>query len=180
MRFSKIALAATTALALTASAHAGEFNIGDPVVKNGLQIVPNYLLGIEMDQMGPGMDMDKDAIHLEADIHATKDETHGFKEDEWVPYVTVEYKIESKDGTFVKTGELLPMQAGDGPHYANQVKMGAPGEYTLTYTIDPPSKKGYIRHTDKATGVPAWWKPFSISWKFTYPITPKSEPGKAK
>ena len=52
------------ALSLAAPAFAGEFYIGEPVVKNGLQIVPNYLLGIQMDRMVPGMEMGLNSIHL--------------------------------------------------------------------------------------------------------------------
>ena len=56
-----------------------EFYVGEPVVKEGMQIVPNYLTGVEMDRMPSGMGMTKDSVHLEADVHATKDEAHGFR-----------------------------------------------------------------------------------------------------
>ena len=73
------ALGFTAALiASPAIGHAQEFYIGEPVVQNDLQIVPNYLVGIEMDHMPPGMEMGADSIHLEADVHATKNEKHGF------------------------------------------------------------------------------------------------------
>jgi periplasmic iron binding protein len=55
--------------------------------------MPNYLTGIKMDQMPKGMDMSPDAIHLEADVHATKDETHGFSEDAWIPYLTINFTL---------------------------------------------------------------------------------------
>ena len=48
-------------------------------MQENLQIAPNYLTGIQMDQMPKGMDMSPDAIHLEADVHATKNEKHGFR-----------------------------------------------------------------------------------------------------
>ena len=38
-------------------AQAGEFYVGEPIVQDNLQIVPNYLTGIRMDQMPKGMDM---------------------------------------------------------------------------------------------------------------------------
>jgi uncharacterized protein involved in high-affinity Fe2+ transport len=153
--------------------HAAEFYIGEPVEQNNLQIVPNYLVGIEMDRMPPGMEMGKDNIHLEADVHATKKETHGFSEDAWIPYLTIKYTL-TKDGSkFKKTGKLAPMTAGDGPHYANNVNMGGPGTYKLTYEILPPSSNGFFHHVDKATGVPGWWKPMTLHWTFTYPSKPK-------
>ena len=80
----------------------------------------------------------------------------------------------TKDGSkFKHTGKLAPMTAGDGPHYANNVKMAGPGTYQLTYEILPPSSNGFIRHIDKATGVPEWWKPITLHWTFTYPSKQK-------
>ncbi len=176
MNIAKIsaALAVTAGIALMAApSRAGEFYIGEPVVQNDLQIVPNYLVGIEMDHMPPGMEMGADTIHLEADVHATKTEKHGFAEDAWIPYLTIRYTL-TKDGSkFKKTGKLAPMTAGDGPHYANNVKMAGPGTYQLPYEISPPSSNGFIRHVDKATGVPDWWKPMTLHWTFTYPSKQK-------
>ena len=57
-----VGILATPALA------AQEFYVGEPVVKEHLQIVPNYLTGVEMNRPAPGMEMGADAIpHLEAD-----------------------------------------------------------------------------------------------------------------
>jgi uncharacterized protein involved in high-affinity Fe2+ transport len=147
-----------------------EFYIGEPVVKDGMQIVPNYLTGVEMDRMPQGAGMGKDSVHLEADVHATKDESHGFAEDSWIPYLDIHYEL-TKDGdkVFKKTGLLFPMTAKDGPHYANNTDMAGPGTYHLTYTIWPPTTHGFIRHTDKASGVPDWWKPITASWSFAFP-----------
>jgi periplasmic iron binding protein len=165
-------LAAGLAL-LPAIVQAQEFYIGEPVEQNDMQIVPNYLVGIQMDRMPPGMEMGPNSIHLEVDVHATKNEKHGFPEDAWIPYLTVHYTL-TKDGSkFKKTGRLVPMTAGDGPHYANNVNMAGPGTYQLTYSFEPPSSNGFIRHIDKATGVPDWWKPFSEHWTFTYPSKQK-------
>jgi len=149
---------------------AQEFYIGEPVVKDGMQIVPNYLTGVEMDRMPQGAGMAKDSVHLEADVHATKDEGHGFAEDSWIPYLDIHYEL-TKDGdkVFKKTGILFPMTAKDGPHYANNTDMAGPGTYHLTYTIWPPTSHGFIRHTDKASGVPDWWKPITVNWTFAYP-----------
>jgi uncharacterized protein involved in high-affinity Fe2+ transport len=153
---------------------AQEFYVGEPVVKEGMQIVPNYLTGIEMDKMLSGMGMAKDSVHLEADVHATAKESHGFSEDAWIPYLDIHYQL-TKDGerTYKKTGLLFPMTAKDGPHYANNVDMAGPGTYHLTYLISPPTSHGFIRHVDKASGVPDWWKPISVDWTFTYPSKTK-------
>ena len=170
----KITLSCLLAVSFAAACASGaasakEFYVGEPVVKNDLQLVPHYLLGIEMAPMPKGMNHGNDAVHLELDVHATKDEKHGFKEDEWMPYLTIEYSIEKNGSKFRKTGTLAAMAAGDGPHYANNVELAGEGDYKLTYRLSPPSKAGFVRHVDKATGVPDWWQPFSVSWNFHYP-----------
>lgn len=68
------------------------------------------------------------------------------------------------------------MQAIDGPHYANNLAMKGPGTYKVTYVIEPPSTNGFIRHIDKATGVPPWWPPITASWTFTYPAANDTHP----
>lgn len=163
------------AVACTGPAFAGaqEYYIGEPVVKQGMQIVPNYLTGIEMDRHPPGMSMSKNAVHLEADVHATKDEAHGFPEDAWIPYLTIKFTLAKNGSNFHRSGQLYPMTAKDGPHYANNVDMAGPGTYKLTYTILPPSSHGFIRHIDKDSGVPAWWPPVTGTWIFTYPSKTK-------
>jgi uncharacterized protein involved in high-affinity Fe2+ transport len=140
-------LTSVAALLFVGSAQAAqEFYVGEPVVQSGMQIVPNYLTGVEMDRHPDGMAMGKDAVHLEADVHATKTETHGFAEDAWIPYLTIEYTLTKPGSKFEAKGKLWPMTAKDGPHYANNVEMAGPGTYKLTYVIQPPSSNGFIRH----------------------------------
>jgi len=160
---------AAAAVLATMPAAAKEFYVGEPVVQNDMQLVPHYLLGIEMAPMTKGTDMGPNAVHLEVDVHATKDDKHGFKEDEWIPYLTISYTIEKVGARFKKTGQLLAMTAGDGPHYANNVTLMGDGDYRLTFHFEPPSKAGFVRHVDKATGVPDWWQPFSQTWTFHIP-----------
>jgi periplasmic iron binding protein len=156
-------------------AAAKEFYVGEPVVQNDMQIVPHYLLGIEMAPMTKGMEMSPDAVHLEVDVHATKDDKRGFKEDEWIPYLTISYTIEKVGTKFKKTGKLLAMTAGDGPHYANNVALAGDGDYRLSFRFEPPSKAGFLRHVDKETGVPDWWEPFAETWTFHFPSKPTSD-----
>jgi periplasmic iron binding protein len=168
-----IALAGALLLATVPAFAAQEFYIGEPVVKSGMQIVPNYLTGIQMDKHPPGMSMSKDGVHIEADVHATKDESHGFAEDAWIPYLTIKYTLSKQGAKFARKGELYPMTAKDGPHYANNVDMAGPGTYKLTYTILPPTNHGFIRHINAASGVPGWFAPVTASWTFTYPSKTK-------
>ena len=129
--FPLIFFAASAAVGLPVKA--GEFYVGEPVLQDNLRIVPNYLTGIQMDRMPKGMDMSPDAIHLEADVHATKNEAHGFSEGAWIPYLTIHFTLTKQGTDFKKTGMLAAMTAGDGPHYANNVAMDGPGTYNLTY-----------------------------------------------
>ena len=173
----RVALAAFLSASLFVAGPAAavqEFYIGEPAVKEGMQIVPNYLTGVQMDKMPAGMGMGPDSVHLEADVHATKDEAHGFAEDAWIPYLTIAFSL-TKEGaaTYKKGGLLYPMTAKDGPHYAANVDMAGPGTYRLTYIISPPTSHGFLRHVDKASGVPDWWKPITASWIFTYPSKSK-------
>jgi uncharacterized protein involved in high-affinity Fe2+ transport len=173
---SLFALSLSMALVMApALAHCGEFYVGDPIDQDNLEIVPNYLTGIEMDHMPKGAaEMGPDTIHLEADVHATNGETHGFPDKAWIPYLTIHYKLTKQGAKFSKSGTLAAMTADDGPHYANNVKMDGPGTYDLTYEILPPSSNGFIRHVDRETGVPEWWKPVMLHWTFTYPGKEKS------
>jgi uncharacterized protein involved in high-affinity Fe2+ transport len=114
-----------------------------------------------------------DAIHLEADIHATRSNQQGFQAGEWVPYLGVSYRVTKVGSDWAATGTLLPMVAKDGPHYAVNMSLNGPGQYQLTYHLDPPITQGFFRHTDADTGVAPWWGPFDVSWTFTYPSTPR-------
>lgn len=151
------------------SAYAREYFVGGPVHQHDMEIVANYLVDIEMAPMPAGMAMGPDVIHLEADVHATADNTYGFGDGAWIPALTIDYAIEKQGTDWKGAGKLLAMTAKDGPHYANNVKMDGPGTYKVTYRFTPPDANGFLRHVDKETGVPAWWTPFSESFSFTYP-----------
>ena len=162
------ALAVLSAL-LAQPSDAREFYIGGPVHKHDMEIVANYLMGVEMAPMTANMVHGADVIHIEADVHATADNVHGYPDGAWVGYLTIHYMLKKKGSPWTATGVLRPMTAKDGPHYAENVKMDGPGEYTLTYRFEPPVSNGFLRHTDKETGVPDWWAPFEETFTFTYP-----------
>ena len=166
---------AAAVMAVVSPLSAKEFYVGEPVVKNDMQLVPHYLLGIEMAPMAKGMAMGSNAVHLEIDVHATKEDKRGFKEDEWIPNVTISYTLEKVGTKLKRTGQLFPMTAGDGPHYANNVEFMGDGDYKVTFHFLPPSYNGFYRHVDKETGVPDWWQPFSQSWTFHFPSKPAAD-----
>ena len=119
---------------------------------------------------GEAAPTDPNIIHLEADIHATEGNPNGFAKDEFVPYLTIRYRIEPRSGGPPIEGTMLPMVARDGLHYGASVAMPGPGEYRLTYQVEPPSTNGLGRHDDPVTGVAGWWEPFEVS--FDWPFAP--------
>jgi uncharacterized protein involved in high-affinity Fe2+ transport len=168
----KFALIGATGLAFllpAAGASAREYFIGGPAHQHDMEIVANYLTGVEMAPMLPDMAHGDDVIHLEADVHATADNIYGYPDGAWIGYLTIQYMLEKKGSNWKASGALKPMTAKDGPHYADNVKMDGPGDYKLTYHFDPPEKNGFFRHVDKETGVPPWWTPFDQSFDFKYP-----------
>lgn len=169
MTLKKICLAAVALAAAPLAVMAfEEFPIGTPVTLNNMEIAAVYLQPIEMEPRGMGLPADKADVHLEADIHATEGNKNGFGAGEWIPYLTINYTLTNVDTGKTQKGAFMPMVAGDGPHYGDNIKMMGAGNYKLTYSIEPPSKAGMHRHTDKETGVSRWWEPFEASYTFKY------------
>ena len=166
--------AALLFLTSTSGLLAAEYPAGDPVIANGMEIAAVYLQPIEMEPAGMMKPAAETDIHLEADIHATQDNTHGFAEGDWIPDLTITYDLVSADGSFKASGSFMPMVASDGPHYGDNVKLGGEGKYTLTFHIAPPGTHSHFgRHVDKETGVAAWFAPFDATYEFIYAGTGK-------
>ena len=148
-----------------------EYPIGDEVQMEGLNIAAVYFQPVEMEPTEKaGLGPNETDIHLEADIHALKDNQTGFGFGEWIPYLTVKYRLKNLDSGQEQEGTFMPMSASDGPHYGSNIKMMGAGKYQLTFVIESPEKQGYLLHTDKETGVPGsfWRKPMEVSWEFNY------------
>jgi len=168
-------IGAMTLLAGTA-AMAAEVPIGEPHVEGGMEVAAVYLQPIEMEPAGMMRDAKASDIHLEADIHAVRNNPNGFGEGVWMPSLVVRYQLAKNGDAKTLQGELIPMVASDGPHYGDNIKLMGPGKYTLVLTIEPPSAaKGshFGRHVDKETGVAPWFKPFEARYEFTYAGTGK-------
>jgi len=147
-----------------------EYPIGESIEINQLEIAAVWLPPVKMDHTKNMEDLKKrkngKVIHLEADIHSTAGNENGFGAGEWVPNLTVSYKISNKDGMVVR-GQLFPMVAKDGPHYGAQIFLPF-DNYKLIFHIKPPDSKEFGRHTDPITGVAPWWKPFDATWSFNF------------
>lgn len=147
---------------------AREYPIGEPVERNAIRIAAVWLAAAPVEGLtGP---MGGDVIHLEADVHATESNPNGFAKDEFVPYLKITYAIEPAGGKGETRGGILsPMVARDGLHYGANVVMPLAGKYRLTYHVEPPSIGGLGRHSDQATGVDPWWRPYDVSYDWDYP-----------
>lgn len=162
--------------ALPLVATAAETPIGKPHIEGGMEVAAVYLQPIEMEPAGMMRDAKASDIHLEADIHAVKDNPNGFGEGDWMPYLSIRYKLTKAGEAKAIEGEMMPMVASDGPHYGDNVKLMGPGKYTLTLSIQPPGTNRmahFGRHVDKETGVGPWFKPFNATYEFTYAGTGK-------
>jgi uncharacterized protein involved in high-affinity Fe2+ transport len=150
-------------------AFAKEYPIGKHVNQAGLDVGAVYLQPIEMDPPGMMRAAAESDIHLEADIHAAKDNKNGMPEGDWVPALQVHYELTKLDGGQKVSGEMMQMVANDGPHYGDNVKLFGPGKYQLKLTIAPPGPNQHFgRHVDKETGVGEWFKPLELTQEFTF------------
>lgn len=157
-------------------AAAAETPIGKHQISNGMEVGAVYLQPIKMEPEGMMGKVAETDIHLEADIHAVKDNPNGFAEGDWMPYLVVKYELSKVGGKYKSSGELMPMVASDGPHYGDNIKLDGPGKYSLKLTIAPPSANEHAhfgRHVDKETGVGPWFQPFGVTSDFVYAGTGK-------
>ena len=173
-RITRTAIAVFLLGCFTAPAQALEYPIGAPHNNAGMEVGAVYLQAIDMEPDGHMKKASETDIHLEADIHALDSNTNGFQEGFWIPYLLVKYELTKLPSGEVIKGEMMPMVASDGPHYGDNVKLKGPGKYKVKFTVYPPSatenSKGqhFGRHSDRATGVRPWFKPFEAEWEFTY------------
>lgn len=171
MKVKVIAAAVLLSLGIADAATAAEYPIGKQQIMNGLEIAAVYLQPIKMEPEGMMRKAELSDIHVEADIHAVKNNPNGFAEGDWMPNLVISYEFSKAGSTQVVKGDMMPMVASDGPHYGDNVKLMGPGKYTLKMIISPPSANAgahFGRHVDKETGVGAWFKPFEVVNEFTF------------
>ncbi len=114
--------------------------------------------------MTDGSTIEGKDIHLEADISALANK-FGFGVGDWVPYLTVDYKVLKADGTEEASGTFMEMSASDGPHYGANIAMpSGQGKYTLEITIKSPADNNYLLHTDAETGPGAKSFDDGVTW----------------
>lgn len=96
-------------------------------------------------------DIENFNLHLECDVSALQNDL-GFGTGDWVPYLTVDYKVTGSDGSDAASGTFMVMSASDGPHYGANIKLDKADTYSLTFTFHSPEENGYLIHTDAETG----------------------------
>ena len=147
-----------------------EFPLGDDHEVGPLHIAGVYFQPVDMLPAGmgglPAADSD---MHLEADISAAEGNDLGYGVGDFVPNLTVRYRAVKQGGKTIE-GVFMPMNASDGPHYGNNVKLDGAGRYRITFTIESPARQNYLLHVDKETGVGGrfWDKPIEVGWDFDF------------
>lgn len=149
-----------------------EYPIGDEQedTTNHFKVALVYFQPVQMEPQGSMLAPDKADIHMETDIHATEGNDTGFGIGEWIPNLTVHYKITKQETGESIEGVFMPMNADDGPHYGANLKLMGAGTYDCEFTIDSPERQGYSLHVDKDTGVTGrfWKEPVVMKWTFNY------------
>ena len=90
-------------------------------------------------------------LHLEADVSAMENSL-GYGVGDWIPYLTIDYKITGSDGTVAAEGTFMNMAASDGPHYGANIALPNADTYSIDFTIHSPAEMGYLIHSDAETG----------------------------
>ena len=150
-----------------------EFPLGDEYDVFPLHIAGVYFQPVIMEPktLAGNLPPSKADMHLEADISALEGNNLGYGAGDFVPNLTVKYRIQKQGSAKVQEGTFMPMNASDGPHYGNNVKLDGAGKYKITFVVESPEKAGsYLLHVDKETGVDGrfWAKPIEVSWDFDF------------
>jgi uncharacterized protein involved in high-affinity Fe2+ transport len=152
-----------------------EFPIGDDIEFKSPEGVPYinvagvYFQPVDMLPTGKSLPKAQSDMHVEADISALEGNELGYGAGDFIPNLTVRYECIKDDGTKIE-GAFMPMNASDGPHYGDNVKLAGAGSYTVRFIIQSPEAQGYLLHVDQETGVPGrfWTQPLVAEWKFNY------------
>ena len=112
-----------------------------------------YFQPVPMTDGNPSEDYD---MHIEADISANENK-YCYGVGDWVPYLTVDYKLTNSKGDVAAEGTMMPMSASDGPHYGANIKLKEADTYTVEFQIHSPAEKNYLLHTDAETGPGGTW-----------------------
>jgi len=125
--------------------------------------------------MAPGQETTEGYdMHLECDVSALENSL-GYGLGDWVPYLTVDYKVVGSKGNTAAEGSFMVMSASDGPHYGANIALPDADTYSITFTFHSPADNGYLIHSDAETGPGAVledidWSTMSVTyegWDYT-------------
>ena len=145
--------------------------LGDEVHVGPLVVGGVYFQPVDMKPSGMALSASEANFHLEADASGLEGNTLGYGVGDFVPGLTVDYKIALKDGSGTPvTGTFMQMNASDGPHYGANIALPDAGQYVLTLTVHSPAENGWVLHSDPETGVKGdfWTEPAKLSWDWDY------------
>ena len=110
-----------------------------------------YFQPVDIEPAGAaGLKASDASFHLKADVAGLEGNTLGYGVGDFVPGLTIDYKIALKDGSGTPvTGTFMQMNASDRPHYGANIKLDQAGEYTVTLTIHSPQDNGWVLHVDQ-------------------------------
>nr|WP_284676595.1 iron transporter [Vibrio sinus] len=92
---------------------------------------------------------------------------NGFITNDFIPYCVLTYKLSKQGSPWHKTLRSPMRLTIKGPEYGVSALLDGPGVYQWEIDYMSPYYGGFYRHTDKATGVAPWWKPFHLTYTFT-------------
>ncbi len=167
---SAVMLLSVGAVACAEDAGFEEFPIGDEqdVGPDGIiHIAAVYFQPVVMEPAAEaGLTVEESNIHIEADISA-KENNLAYGAGDWIPYLTIDYKVVDAEGNVFSEGTFMPMAASDGPHYGANIKLDVDGVYSLVLSIHSPAENGYLLHVDAETGVEGrfWTDPIEVTFE---------------
>jgi uncharacterized protein involved in high-affinity Fe2+ transport len=171
--FSRIVRSLSLALcaaSLTLPASASEFKLsnkpGERIVRESMTIEGGYMQPIILESGRENRPREQSDAYFVAHIKAASANPFGFSKFAWIPFLRVSYLLEKPDSGWKEEGALAAAIGKFGPHYGANVKLDGVGKYRYTVRVAPPDG-GINRLVDTENGV-TWWKPFEVSWNFTY------------
>ncbi|MDR0404137.1 MAG: iron transporter [Treponema sp.] len=147
-----------------------EFPLGDDIELFPLNVAGVYFQPVDMLPAGNSLPAAQADMHMEADISALEGNGLGYGAGDFVPNLTVRYEITKSGSSWKIDGNFMPMNASDGPHYGNNIKLDGAGTYHIRFVIMNPESQGYLLHVDQETGVPGrfWNQPLVAEWDFDW------------
>jgi uncharacterized protein involved in high-affinity Fe2+ transport len=169
-RLFRVLSLAFCAAGLTLPASASEFKLSnmqnERIVRESMTIEGAYMQPIILESGRENRPREQSDAYFVAHIKAASANPFGFSKFAWIPFLRVSYLLEKLDSGWKDEGALTAAVGKFGPHYGANVKLDGGGKYRYTVRVAPPDG-GLNRLADTENGV-TWWKPFEVSWKFTY------------